>query len=181
MKKVLLILSLGFEEIEAISVIDICRRAKIHVDICALESILTKGGNGIVIQADFLINELSDINPYDMLVLPGGLPNAVTLAENKSVLNILQEAKIKDKYLAAICAAPYVLHKAGVLNHNYTCYPSFEKKIRLDGYTENKDVIIDSKIITSRGPGTATAFALSLVKILSSLAIYDDVKKQILI
>ncbi len=75
--------------------------------------------------------------------------------------------KKNNKYIAAICAAPYALHKAEVLNKNYTCYPSFENKIRLDGYqSDTQNVVIDGKVITSRGPATAMSFALELLKLL---------------
>ncbi|MFA9372585.1 MAG: DJ-1 family glyoxalase III [Poseidonibacter sp.] len=180
MTKLIIIISNGFEEIETISVIDVCRRASIDVTIVAVEQILTIGANNITIKADYLIN---DINPnnYDMIVLPGGLPNAYTLAQNEDVQNILKNMKKENKRIAAICAAPYALHTAGVLNKNFTCYPGFEEKIRLDGYHDDKDVIVDGKIITSRGPGTAMNFALEIVKILTNENTYLNVKNGLLV
>jgi len=180
MPKIIIIISNGFEEIETISIIDVCRRANIDVNIVAIENILTSGTNNITIKADFLIKDIKN-NDYDMIVLPGGLPNAYTLAQNIQVQNLLKQMKKSNKKIAAICAAPYALHTAGVLNKNYTCYPSFEEKIRLDGYHNDKDVIIDENILTSRGPATAMSFALELVRVLTSEETYINVKNALLV
>lgn len=179
MAKIIVPISNGFEEIEAISVIDICRRANIEVTIVAVENIQTIGAHNIKIEADCKIEDVNS-NDFDMIVLPGGLPNAFTLAQNQRVQFLLKEFKQKNKKIAAICAAPYALHTANVLNENYTCYPSFEHKIKLNGYKENTSVVIDNDIITSRGPATAMEFALEIVKILCSKEIYTDVKNGLL-
>ena len=179
MPKIIVPISNGFEEIEAISIIDICRRAKIEVSIAAVENIQTIGAHNIKIEADCKIEDVNS-NDFDMIVLPGGLPNAFTLAQNERVQFLLKEFKQKNKKIAAICAAPYALHTANVLNENYTCYPSFEHKIKLNGYKENDSVVIDKDIITSRGPATAMAFALEIVRTLCSKEIYTDVKNSLL-
>ena len=179
MPKIIVPISDGFEEIEAVSIIDICRRAQIEVCIAAVEALETTGANSIKITADCMIDEV-EVNEFDMIVLPGGLPNAFTLAENKKVQELLKFMKENDKYIAAICAAPYALHTAGVLNKNYTCYPSFEQKIRDEGYTSTQDIVEDGKVITSRGPGTATTFALQLVKTLCGNETYKNVKNGLL-
>jgi 4-methyl-5(b-hydroxyethyl)-thiazole monophosphate biosynthesis len=93
---------------------------------------------------------------------------------------LLKEFKEKKKKIGAICAAPYALHKAGILNKNFTCYPSFEQKIKLDGYQANDSVVIDENIITSRGPATAMNFALEIVNILCEKDIYTSVKNGLL-
>ena len=180
MANILIPISNGFEEIEAISIIDVCRRANIEVTIAAVEDLTTIGAHNIKIQADCKIEDISSDN-FDMIVLPGGLPNAFTLAENSRVQLLLKEFKDKNKKIGAICAAPYALYKAGVLNKNYTCYPSFEKKIKEDGYFSNKDIVIDDKVITSRGPATAMIFALEIVKILCDKKIYIEVKDGLLV
>ncbi|APW66826.1 DJ-1 family protein [Poseidonibacter parvus] len=179
MPKVVLPISNGFEEIEAITVIDVCRRANIEVTIAALENIQTTGASNIKIEANCMIEDINSID-YDMIVLPGGLPNAFTLAENKKVQSLLKEFKNQNKDIGAICAAPYALHKAEVLNKNYTCYPSFEEKIKEDGYHLEDAVVIDGKVITSRGPGTAMSFALEIVNILCGNEVYENVKKGLL-
>lgn len=180
MASILVPIANGFEEIEAISIIDICRRANIEVTIAAIENITIIGAHNIKIEADCMIDEINE-NSFDMIVLPGGLPNAYTLADNKKVQTLLQSFKNKDKKIAAICAAPYALYKAGVLSENYTCYPSFENKIRLDGYQSDiSEVITDGNITTSRGPGTAMSFALELVKILKGNEVFQNIKKGVL-
>ncbi|MGP2657567.1 DJ-1 family glyoxalase III [Malaciobacter sp. WC5094] len=179
MAKIIVPISNGFEEIEAVSIIDICRRAGVEVCITGVESLETQGANSIKIIADCMIDEVN-ANNFDMIVLPGGLPNAFTLAENEKVQELLKTMKKDDKYIAAICAAPYALHTADVLNTNYTCYPSFEQKIRDEGYTSTQDVVEDGKVITSRGPGTATTFALKLVETLCGNETYENVKNGLL-
>ena len=86
----------------------------------------------------------------------------------------------KNKKIGAICAAPYALHKADVLNENFTCYPSFENKIRTNGYHENDDIVIDNNVITSKGPATAMDFALEIVDILCGEEIYTNIKNGLL-
>ena len=180
MAKIIIAISNGFEEIEAINVIDICRRANIEVKIAAVEELLTVGAHNIKIQADCKIEDINS-DDFDMIVLPGGLPNAFTLAENNKVQSLLKEFKEKKKKIAAICAAPYALHKADVLNENFTCYPSFEEKIRLNGYHNNDSIVIDNDVITSRGPATAMVFALEIVNILCGEETYNQVKNGLLL
>lgn len=180
MANILIPISNGFEEIEAISIIDICRRANIKVTIAGVEDLEIIGAHRIKIISDEKIENISS-DDFDMIVLPGGLPNAFTLAENSKVQALLKEFKDKNKKIAAICAAPYALHKAGVLSENYTCYPSFEKKIKDDGYLSNEDIVINNNVITSRGPATAMIFALEIVKILCDEKIYIEVKDGLLV
>ena len=179
MAKIIIAISNGFEEIEAISIIDICRRANIEVTIAATEDIQTVGANSIKIVADCLIDTINSSN-FDMIILPGGLPNAFNLAENEKVQSLLKEFKEQNKNIGAICAAPYALHKADVLNENFTCYPSFEKEIRENGYHEDDAIVIDGKVITSRGPATAMSFALEIVNILCGEETYTNVKNGLL-
>ena len=179
MAKIIIPISNGFEEIEAITIIDVCRRANIEVTIAGVEDLEITGAHGIKIISDTNIENISSDN-FDMIVLPGGLPNAFTLAENEKVQSLLKEFKEKKKKIGAICAAPYALQTAGVLNENFTCYPSFEEKIKLDGYHPNDSVVIDNDVITSRGPATAMNFALEIVKILCKEDIYANVKNGLL-
>jgi len=179
MAKILIAIANGFEEIEAVSIIDVTRRANIEVVIAAVEDINLIGAHNIQIKADIKVEDVL-AQDFDMIVLPGGLPNAFTLAEDVNVQRLLKEFKDKNKKIAAICAAPYALHKAGVLSKNYTCYPSFEKKIKDDGYQTTKDVVIDENIITSKGPATSMSFALEIVKILKGEEIYKSIKEALL-
>ena len=179
MAKIIVPLAPGFEEIEAVSIIDICRRADIEVLIAAIDNLQVIGANNITLKAQILIEDMN-LSDIDMIVLPGGAIGAHTLASNKIVQDILKKFKEENKFIAAICAAPYALHTAGVLNKNYTCYPSYQNQIRQDGYIESKNIVRDEKIITSRGPSTAMCFALEIVKILTNQEIYESVKKGLL-
>lgn len=181
MKTVLVPLAKGFEEIEAVAIIDVLRRAQIEVIVASLdEHALVQGANGIVIEADTrLENVVTDI--LDMIILPGGVDGTYVLAEDKVVQNILKEMDGLGKNIAAICAAPFALHKAGVLKKNYTCYPSFEEQIRLDGYQGAKAMVVeDGNVITSRGPVTAICFALEIVKKLEGEETYEALKNGLL-
>ena len=179
MAKILVTISNGFEEIEAVSIIDICRRAGIEVVTAGVEDRVLIGAHSIKIEMDKRVDEVNS-SDFDMIVLPGGLPNAFTLADNEKVQSLLKEFKEKDKNIGAICAAPYALHKAGVLNENFTCYPSFEQKIKLNGYHEDDAVVIDNKVITSRGPATAMIFALEIVTILCGEEVSAEVRNGLL-
>lgn len=172
-KKVLLPLAQGFEEIEAVTLIDVLRRSGIEVDVYYIgDSSLVEGANGISINGDYIIDNASSDN-FDMIVLPGGWDGTNILATNEKVQSLLKEFKEQDKYIAAMCAAPYALHCAGVLSHNFTCYPSAEEQIRTEGYDPTQKVVQDGKVITSRGPGTAICFALALVRILQGDETYN--------
>jgi len=179
MAKILVPLASGFEEIEAISIIDVVRRSSIKVVTASMDdNLLVKGANNITIQANENIQNIN-IKEFDMIVLPGGWGGTDILAVNETVQNMLKYMK-KEKLIAAICAAPYALHKAGVLNHNYTCYPSVEEKIRLDGYHNTSSVVIDGNVITSRGPGTAICLGLQIVKKLENNESYETLKEGLL-
>ncbi|MGB5866611.1 MAG: DJ-1 family glyoxalase III [Arcobacteraceae bacterium] len=181
MSKIIIPLATGFEEIEAVTIIDVLRRADIEVVIIALDqNLLVTGANSITIQAQKEITKI-DSNDFDMIILPGGAQGTQNLSEDKNVQNILQEFNRQNKNIGAICAAPYALHTAGVLKQNYTCYPSFEKKIREDGYQSDKAMVIeDENILTSRGPGTAMCFGLEIVKKLQGNDVYLEVKEGLL-
>ncbi|MDD2448696.1 MAG: DJ-1/PfpI family protein [Sulfurimonas sp.] len=179
--KVLVPLATGFEEIEAVSIIDILRRAEIEVLVAALnEKSVVKGANGISILADIDIKDVK-VSELDMIALPGGWDGTLALAEDENVQSILKEMDSKGKNIAAICAAPYALHKAGVLKQSYTCYPSVEKEIREEGYVGDGTMVVeDANVLTSRGPATAMCFALAIVKKLKGEETYQTVKGGLL-
>lgn len=180
MCQVLLPLATGFEEIEAVSVVDILRRAGVNVVLAALEDLHVKGAHGIEIKADV---HFCDIKPdsFDMVVLPGGMPGAVHLAESAPLQALLKDFDAKRKAIAAICAAPLALKSAGVLKNSYTCYPSFETKINHAGYLRESKVVCDENITTSQGPSTAMLFALSLVEQLCSKEKMLELRKELLL
>lgn len=179
MSKILVPISNGFEEVEAISIVDVCRRSGIEVTTAGVEDKVLIGAHNIKIEMDTKVSEVNS-NDFDMIVLPGGLPNAFTLAQNSDVQRLLKEFKEKNKKIGAICAAPYALFQADVLNQNYTCYPSFEEKIKQNGYKYDQNVVIDGNVVTSRGPATAMEFALEIVKILKGEEVYTSVKNGLL-
>jgi protein deglycase len=180
MASVLLPLAEGFEEIEAVALIDIMRRGGIEVTVAYLDgefaTDLVVGANGITVRADTSILQVT-VDEYEMIVLPGGWGGTDRLAENPTVQSLLKRFKSEGKWVGAMCAAPYALHVAGVLNHRYTCYPSAEQKIRLEGYTDQEMVVIDGRVITSRGPGTAICFALEIVRHLVGQESYQAVRE----
>jgi len=171
--KVLIPLVQGFEEIEAVSLIDVLRRGGVEVGLYYIgQSNLVTGANAITIQADTSIEDAKS-DDFDMIVLPGGWGGTNILATNEKVQSLLKEFKAKDKYVAALCAAPFALHQAGVLGERFTCYPSVEEQIGKQGYDATQKVVQDGKVITSQGPGTAICFGLALVKILQGDETYQ--------
>jgi 4-methyl-5(b-hydroxyethyl)-thiazole monophosphate biosynthesis len=181
MSKVLVPIAGGFEEIEAVSIIDVLRRAEIEVIVASLnEQSAVKGTNGITIVCDINIKDVV-VDSLDMIVLPGGWDGTHALADDENVQSILKEMDAKGKNIGAICAAPFALNKAGVLKQNYTCYPSVEEQIREDGYMgETAMVVEDANVMTSRGPATAICFALAIVKKLKGEGMYQVLKSGLL-
>jgi len=176
---ILVPLAKGFEEIEAVSIIDILRRAELNVVVAGVEKKLILGANGITIQADAVVADIKS-DDLQMIVLPGGWDGTNILAEDADVQRLLKEMKEKNKMIGAICAAPFALNKAGVLSQNYTCYPSVEEDIRVDGYSSDKKVVKDGNVMTSRGPATAICFALAIVKELKGDEMFNVLKEGIL-
>jgi len=178
---ILVPLANGFEEIEAVSIIDVLRRAEIEVIVASLnENLLVKGANSIEIKADVELKDVS-IESLDMIALPGGWDGTYALADDTNVQNILKDMDARGKPIGAICAAPFALNKAGVLKNKYTCYPSVEEQIQKDGYMgDEKMVVEDENIMTSRGIGTALCFALEIVKKFKGIETYEAIKSGIL-
>ena len=181
MKRVAVIFANGFEEIEALSVVDILRRADIDALCVGLDRALVVGAHGVSVKVDLLLSELREIE-LDAIVLPGGLPGAQNLADSKELGEILRRFDDNGKLICAICAAPMALAKAGVLKDAFTCYPGFETNVRADknGYISDKNVICDHNIMTSRGPATAMEFALEIVKELNGTSSYESVRDGLL-
>ena len=181
MSRVLVPLAAGFEEIEAVSIIDVLRRAEVEVLVASLgENMLVKGANGITVQADLHVKSVS-ADELDMIVLPGGWGGTNALAEDENVQGLLREMDAKGKNIGAICAAPFALNKAGVLKEKYTCYPSVEEQIRKEGYMgDAQQVVEDENVMTSRGPGTAICFGLAIARKLKGEDTYNALKEGLL-
>ncbi len=171
----------GFEEIEAVSIIDVVRRSGIEVIVAHVEAEPTvTGANGISIVCDRPLEGISS-DDIDMIVLPGGWGGTDVLAVNATVQRLLKEMDAKKKYISAICAAPYALNAAGVLRKDFTCYPSVEEKIPGKNYLgDAQQVVYDAHVMTSRGPGTAICFGLHIVKRLLGDESYTTLKEGIL-
>jgi len=180
-KKALILLAEGFEEIEAITTIDILRRGSIEVTISSLGEKRVKGSHNIEVIADTTIDQIT--SDYDALILPGGMPGAKNLSLSDEVNSLIVEMNNKKKIIAAICAAPaIVLAPLGILdNKSATCYPSMEKDFNSKTTYKEDDVVIDGNIITSRGPATAMEFALTLVRVLSKDEIANSIRSATLV
>ncbi|MBN2816444.1 MAG: DJ-1/PfpI family protein [Campylobacterales bacterium] len=181
MRRVLVPLAKGFEEIEAVTIIDVLRRAEIEVLVVSLNrEKFVEGAHGITVETPSdIANILSD--EIDMIILPGGWGGTYTLADDANVQRLLKEMDSKNKQIAAICAAPYALNKAGVLKEKYTCYPSVEEKIEKEGYQGDVSMVVESQnVLTSRGPATAICFALEIVKKLEGKEKYEALKSGLL-
>ena len=170
MPRVLVPLAQGCEELEAVTIIDLLRRAGIEVVVAGLVPGTVKASRGTQLVPDTTL-DAALYDEYDMVVLPGGMPGAQHLRDDARIIGLIQKMTAADRYVAAICAAPTVLAAAGVLSgKTATGYPGFLEKMNLpDVKLSNDAVFRDGQIITSRGPGTAMDFALRLVEILSGL------------
>ncbi len=178
MAKALVLLAEGFEEIEAVTIIDILRRGGVEVQSAYLpdefETNLVLGANGITVEADVPLKTVV-VDEFDIVVLPGGWGGTNRLAENELAQSVIKEFKALDKWIAAMCAAPYALHVAGVLSKKYTCYPSVEEQIRPEDRSDDI-VVVEDKVITSQGPATAICFALEIVRQLVGQETFETVK-----
>ena len=181
MKKVLVLLADGFEEIEALSVVDVLRRAQVVCHMGSLGSEYVKGTHNIEVKSDVNINDI-DINEYDGVVLPGGLPGAYNLRDSKKVREIVQKLNDCGKIVAAICAAPEALESFNILSgKKCTSYPGFIQDKSSLKYIEDEVVVEDENIITSRGPATALEFSLAILKKLGYKKEYEDIKEGMLV
>ena len=180
MSRVIVFLAEGFEEVEALTVVDYLRRVDIAVDTVSItDDRQVKGAHDIVVVADKTIDEL-DLENYTTVVIPGGMPGASNLRDNEKVTNIVKEIYEKQKLVAAICAGPIVLHKAGILHDKLvTSFPGFEEELTGSVYT-GKDVERDNNIITARGPYFAVDFALEIVDYLLGEEKVKELKESIL-
>jgi len=179
--KVYIFLADGFEEIEAITVIDVLRRAGVDirtVSITGKNEVI--GSHEIKVTADLLFDE-SLLKDGEMIVLPGGMPGTANLSKHDGLSGLIRYYSENDKWIAAICAAPMVYGRMGLLKGKCaTCYPGFEKDLAGAELKVDK-VVVDGKCVTSRGPGTAIYFALKLVEVLKDSQTADKLKKGMLV
>lgn len=165
MKKIIVPLANGFEELEAITVIDVLKRADLEVEIITLKDLEVESSNQIIIKAD---KKIEQVKREDLagIILPGGMPGAKNLKDNPKIIEIVQDLAANNDLIAAICAAPIVLSKAGVIaNKKITSYPGFEEELKAKQYLQQR-VVVDENVITARGPGVALEFAMAIIKYL---------------
>lgn len=180
--KVCLYLADGFEEIEAISVVDVLRRAEIKVE---MVSIMGKkevmGAHNIPIITDHLFESI-DHGMVDMMILPGGGQGTKNMGDHSGLTAQITKQVKDEKWLAAICAAPTILGKLGLLQgKKATCYPGCEPELTGADLSVAASVILDGKIITSRGPGTSLDFSLKIVEVLQGPVVANRLKEQMII
>jgi len=174
---VLVPLAQGCEELEAITITDLLTRAGIKVITAGLDDQVVIASRGIKLIPDKQLNDVLEDN-FDMIVLPGGLPGADHLNNDPRIQTIVKKLAANNKYTAAICAAPRVLATAGLLEGKHaTSFPGALDQFPVNNMTyEEKSVVIDGNIITSRGPGTAMDFTLTLIELLMGKEKRDEVE-----
>ena len=180
MPRVLVPLAQGCEELEAVTIIDLLRRAEIEVVTAGLTDGPVVASRKTVLIPDTTIDAVIN-DDFDLIVLPGGLPGADHLRDDPRIIELLRRHREQGRYTAAICAAPKVLARAGLLEkHKATAYPGALEPLKLDSVELSADpVVVDDKVITSRGPGTAMDFALTLIEQLVSREKREEVEKPL--
>ena len=180
---VLLFLADGFEEIEALTPVDVIRRAGVDIRTVAVKKTgkTVTGAHGMEISADLTVKEAEKLCAEpEMVVLPGGMPGAKNLDGDESVDRFVREAYGRGAFVAAICAAPMIPGKRGMLDgKRATCFPGFEQYLKGAEYTGGR-VEIDGNMITACGMGAATEFALALVKVMKGERAAEDMRLAIL-
>jgi 4-methyl-5(b-hydroxyethyl)-thiazole monophosphate biosynthesis len=175
MSKICVFLAEGMEEIEALTVVDICRRAQIDTKtVSVTEDRVVTSSHAVKVEADMILSEV-DVETLDMIVLPGGMPGTTNLEESAKVIDAIVQAMVNNTLIGAICAAPSILGICGCLKgRKATCFPGFEEY--LDGANIlDERVVRDGNIITAKGMGCATEFALCIIQALAGKEKADEI------
>ena len=180
MAKVLVPLAEGFEELEAITVIDLLRRAGFDVTSAGLDEGPVTASRGSVLIPDTSIDQVID-QDFDLIVLPGGLPGANNLRADHRIQRLVQSQNERGATIGAICAAPRALESSGVLHgKTITCYPGALDDLKSEAFSITANAVeIDGNLVTSRGPGTAMDFALTLIERLGGKPLADKISAQL--
>ena len=170
----------GTEEIEFVTIIDLLRRSSLDaVSVSITGKTKATGAHGIVIETDTTFEE-ANYDDCDMIVLPGGMPGTLNMAEHSGLTDMIKSFNEKGRSLAAICAAPMVFAGCGILSgKKAVIYPGMEEYLG-DAEVSDKRVQTDGNIITSQGPGTAMEFALEIIRTVKGSAASDEIKKELL-
>lgn len=176
MKKAVVLLADGFEEVEAITPIDFLRRAEIDVTVAGVTGRDVVGAHDIRVNTDITVDEL--IGSFDAVVIPGGKRGAENIASNADAIALIRRQLDAGRLVAAICASPGVVLGGHDLigDRAYTCYPGFEERVSGGRFSEER-VVSDGNLITSRGPGTAAEFAFEVIRALGDPAAADRVHR----
>lgn len=171
----------GFEEIEAVTVVDVLRRVDIDIKIVSVtQNKIVKGAHDLRIVADILYEE-ADYDNCEMIILPGGMPGTNNLADHKGLIGRIEDFVSKGKNVAAICAAPMILGNLSLLEgKKATIYPGLEAHL-LGAEPSGDAVVVDGNFITSRGPGLAIDFAFKIVEVLKGSKAANEVRKAMLL
>ncbi len=182
MTKVLVLLAEGFEEVEALTPVDYLRRTGVEVDMASLtDDLKVRGAHGIEVLANKRIEEITEHGSYSGIIIPGGLPGATNLRDDDRVIKLVKEYNEKGRLVAAICAGPIVLQRAGIIKErNITSYPGFDKELK-DGKYKEEIVVQDGNIITARGPAAAVYFAIKISEHLQGEEKTKELRKAILL
>ena len=180
-KYVLTVLAEGFEEIEAITPVDVLRRLDVDVTVASLDGPVVRGARGIAVQADATLAEVAD-RVFDLIVLPGGMPGAANLAASARLADMLRRQHSERRMIAAICAAPaVVLQPLGLLgDERVACYPAFQRRLGEANRTDER-LCVGEKLITAAGPGVAMDFVLALAERLKGKETADELAKAMLV
>jgi 4-methyl-5(b-hydroxyethyl)-thiazole monophosphate biosynthesis len=174
--KVMVPFANGFEEVEALTAVDVLRRAGINVDMVGLVGSVIEGAHGVRVMMDKKLPD-AKAEDYDGIILPGGSPGYVNLGRSSVLTNMVKEMNSRGKLVAAICGASSILASAGVLdNKRATIYPGMERELP---YPREDRVVVDGNVVTSQGPGTAMEFALKIVEILAGASRAASVRKSL--
>ena len=180
MAKAAILLAPGYEELEAVTVVDVLRRAGISCLIVGLTKEPVPSAREVKIVPDLSIDELK-AEELDLVILPGGIPAVEKLKQDQRVKSLLEKMKEKGKICAAICAAPGALSSFGLLQgRKATIYPTLKEELK-GAQIEEAPVVVDGNIVTSQGPGTALPFAFKLVEILAGMEKAKEIAQQMLL
>ncbi len=179
MNRIAMFFSEGYEEVEAIAVVDICRRCRLDIDMVSItEEKFVKSSHNILVGMDKTFSQV-DFDEYDMLVLPGGLKGTQGLEAFEPLMEQIDRFNAEGKYIGAICAAPSIFGHRGILNgRRACCYPGFEPELT-GAIVSEENVEVDGHVVTSRGMGTATDFGLAIGAIFCGQDKAEEIKKQV--
>ena len=177
--KVAVYFATGYEEVEALSVVDVLRRGNIDVVMVGVDGKTVTSSHKVSINMDMVIEEVNH-DEIDMMVLPGGVPGVYNLEANDLLVQALKSFKEQGKWLAAICAGPSILGNLGLLEREQaTCYPGFEEKLLGCKHLDDK-VVVSNRIITGKGAGVALEFGYKILENLKGKEIVDELRKAMI-